>query len=156
MTNATLPKTVKVGAVNYEINIVPNFREDHNLYGQCVYADARISIAGNLPYGRTLQTFFHELTHAIINEASEHEINENEAFIERFSNVLTQVAVDNGWLTKGVLGNAGTFDDTAGFYEDALREIDMHIRSTPEPVPYIIETLKRTLPEYNDCGGDRE
>jgi chromosome segregation ATPase len=38
-------------------------------------------------------------------------------------------------------------------YESALREIDTHIRSTPEPVPYIIETLKRTLPEY---GGDNE
>jgi hypothetical protein len=36
------------------------------------------------------------------------------------------------------------------FYENALREIDTHIRSTPEPVNYIINTLKRTLPEYNE------
>jgi predicted nucleic acid-binding Zn-ribbon protein len=33
-------------------------------------------------------------------------------------------------------------------YENALREIDTHIRSTPEPIPYIIQTLKATLPEY--------
>jgi predicted nucleic acid-binding Zn-ribbon protein len=33
-------------------------------------------------------------------------------------------------------------------YEDALREIDVHIRATPEPVPYIIDTLKKVLPEY--------
>lgn len=33
-------------------------------------------------------------------------------------------------------------------YEKALREIDTHIRSTTDPVPYIIETLKRVLPEY--------
>lgn len=34
-------------------------------------------------------------------------------------------------------------------YEDALREIDCHILSTTDPVQYIIETLKKTLPEYN-------
>lgn len=35
-------------------------------------------------------------------------------------------------------------------YEDALRKIDNHIRSTPEPVPYIIKELKTSLPEYSD------
>jgi hypothetical protein len=32
--------------------------------------------------------------------------------------------------------------------QKALREIDTHIRSTKEPVPYIVETLKENLPEY--------
>ncbi|MGG2091293.1 hypothetical protein AB1283_00820 [Bacillus sp. S13(2024)] len=32
----------------------------------------------------------------------------------------------------------------------ALREIDNHIRLTSEPISYIIETLKRVLPEYQD------
>jgi vacuolar-type H+-ATPase subunit D/Vma8 len=36
----------------------------------------------------------------------------------------------------------------AKMYENALREIDTHIRSTSEPIPYIIQTLKETLPEY--------
>jgi hypothetical protein len=31
----------------------------------------------------------------------------------------------------------------------ALEDIDIHIRSTGDPVPYIIETLKNTLPEYS-------
>jgi conjugal transfer/entry exclusion protein len=35
-------------------------------------------------------------------------------------------------------------------YENALREIDTHIRSTSEPVSYIIQTLKETLPEYTE------
>jgi hypothetical protein len=35
-------------------------------------------------------------------------------------------------------------------FRDALREIDTHIRATPEPVSYIIETLKKTLPEYQE------
>lgn len=33
---------------------------------------------------------------------------------------------------------------------EGLREIDTHIRSTPEPVQYIVETLKRVLPEYQE------
>lgn len=31
---------------------------------------------------------------------------------------------------------------------EALREIDTHVRSTSDPVPHIIETLKSVLPEY--------
>jgi len=34
-------------------------------------------------------------------------------------------------------------------YLFALREIDVHIRSTDNPVPYIVKTLKRVLPEYD-------
>jgi hypothetical protein len=33
---------------------------------------------------------------------------------------------------------------------EGLREIDTHIRSTPEPVQYIVGTLKRVLPEYRE------
>ena len=40
--------------------------------------------------------------------------------------------------------------------EKALREIDTHIRSTHEPIPYIVETLKRMLPEYQEEGGGIE
>ena len=35
----------------------------------------------------------------------------------------------------------------------ALRQVDTHIRCTKEPVPYIVDTLKETLPEY-DLEGD--
>lgn len=33
-------------------------------------------------------------------------------------------------------------------YRKALEKIDIHIRSTSEPTPHIIQTLKDTLPEY--------
>lgn len=33
---------------------------------------------------------------------------------------------------------------------EALEKIDIHIRSTSDPVPHIIQTLKKTLPEYKD------
>lgn len=40
--------------------------------------------------------------------------------------------------------------DDIDFYLKVLREIDTHIRSTSEPIPHIIETLKVTLPEYQN------
>ncbi|WP_176215144.1 hypothetical protein [Cytobacillus gottheilii] len=33
-------------------------------------------------------------------------------------------------------------------YLVALREIDTHIRSTKDPIELIVDTLLRTLPEY--------
>ncbi|WP_165571670.1 hypothetical protein [Cytobacillus praedii] len=41
-------------------------------------------------------------------------------------------------------------------YLNALREIDTHIRSTPEPLEYIIKTLLETLPEYEVKNEDIE
>jgi len=37
-------------------------------------------------------------------------------------------------------------------YEQALREIDTHIRSCGEPTPHIIDVIKRVLPEYRTDG----
>jgi hypothetical protein len=34
----------------------------------------------------------------------------------------------------------------------ALREIDNHIRSTSDPIPHIVDTLKKNLPEYSVKG----
>jgi len=41
------------------------------------------------------------------------------------------------------------------FYE-ALREIDTHIRATSHPIPHIVATLKRVLPEYSEEVGGFE
>lgn len=35
-------------------------------------------------------------------------------------------------------------------YENALMEIDTHIRSDAYPEKYIVDTLKNTLPEYRE------
>jgi vacuolar-type H+-ATPase subunit I/STV1 len=49
-----------------------------------------------------------------------------------------------------LLERFGQLQAKAEKYENALREIDTHIRSTSEPVSYIIQTLKETLPEYTE------
>ncbi|OMD16261.1 hypothetical protein [Paenibacillus odorifer] len=50
--------------------------------------------------------------------------------------------------------------DNVGYTEEndrlleALHEIDTHIRGTSEPIPHIVATLKRVLPEYGEGSGD--
>jgi len=41
-------------------------------------------------------------------------------------------------------------DEKRERYLGALREIDNHTRSTDNPFPYIIKTLKDTLPEWEE------
>jgi septal ring factor EnvC (AmiA/AmiB activator) len=40
-------------------------------------------------------------------------------------------------------------NQTINKYEESLREVDNHIRATDDPIPYIVKTLKKTLPEYD-------
>lgn len=62
------------------------------------------------------------------------------------------VVYTKGKYAKKLMAFLDTLDneDEAEKYLDALRDIETHIRSTPEPVPHIIKTLKETLPEFND------
>ncbi|PLS19468.1 hypothetical protein CVD28_03365 [Bacillus sp. M6-12] len=59
------------------------------------------------------------------------------------------------FLSMGTYGNGDVVihldqDEQENPYLQALREIDTHIRSTKDPLPYIIETLKKTLPEHKE------
>lgn len=49
------------------------------------------------------------------------------------------------WIQRAVAAEA-----EAQRFRAALEKIDIHIRSTSDAVPHIIETLKRALPEYKD------
>ncbi|NOU54939.1 hypothetical protein HN020_09275 [Brevibacillus borstelensis] len=49
------------------------------------------------------------------------------------------------WIDRAV-----SLEKEVGMLRDALEKIDIHIRSTGDPVPHIIQTLKDTLPEYKE------
>lgn len=49
------------------------------------------------------------------------------------------------WIDRAV-----SLEKEVDMLRDALEKIDIHIRSTGDPVPHIIQTLKDTLPEYKD------
>lgn len=95
-----IPKTIKVGAMVYTVEIVPELHANRELYGEVIYGTQTIKIAGDINDARKFNAFLHELTHAILFESGDM-TDQDEAYVRRFSNLLTQVAVDNGW----VLGN---------------------------------------------------
>jgi Zn-dependent peptidase ImmA (M78 family) len=95
--NIKIPKTVKVGAMTYSVEIVPNLFSKRSLYGEVTYSDQSIIIAGDVSESRQFNAFLHELTHAILFEMGDWERSSDELFVRQFSNMLTQVAVDNGW-----------------------------------------------------------
>jgi Zn-dependent peptidase ImmA (M78 family) len=92
-----LPTKVKVGALTYKITLDDRLHEDHGLMGQVNPVDTIIKIASGLSEQQRTVTLLHELTHAMLKEIGERELYGNEDFVERFSNMLTQVALDNGW-----------------------------------------------------------
>ena len=95
-----LAESVKVGSVIYDVieKDVVEIAGNKNYLGACDYSKTTIEIAKNISDERKINTFVHELLHAILNEAgyAEHE----EEFVERVASVLCQVLRDNdfGWM----------------------------------------------------------
>lgn len=93
-----IPKQIKVGAMLYQVNIVPDMFTRQGLYGEVFYATQIIEIAGDISEQRQFNAFIHELTHAILYESGDM-MEQDEAYVRRFSNTLTQVCKDNEWKT---------------------------------------------------------
>lgn len=89
-----LPKKLSVGALDYNVELVDSLRYGEE-YGHWDGTTCTIKIAktaGGEPLSdkRMEQTFFHELIHAVLDSIGEDELNENERFIDAFSNVFYQ------------------------------------------------------------------
>ncbi|MBG9586901.1 hypothetical protein [Cytobacillus firmus] len=67
---------------------------------------------------------------------------ENEKLKDRIDTKI--IFVNNDWEEERYV-----LQDKVESYEKALRDIDTHIRATTEPVPYIVQTLLDTLPQYD-------
>lgn len=80
----------------YDVKIVPDMHSDRELYGEVLYNHQIIKIADDISEQRKLNVFIHELTHAVLFESGDMS-NQDEAYVRRFSNTLTQVFKDNGW-----------------------------------------------------------
>jgi len=91
-----IPEKIKVGGMMYETRIIPNLYKDRSIFGEVTYSDQIIKIAGDVSEQRQFNTFIHELTHAILFEAGDMS-DQDEAYVRRFSNLLTQLMIDNKW-----------------------------------------------------------
>jgi hypothetical protein len=90
MKQLTLPKKIKVGTKWYSVEVVEAMR-DKSLMGQVSYAKQTIELGKRTHHGVPFklsalhETFWHELTHAILHSMGEHALNERENFVEEFS-----------------------------------------------------------------------
>lgn len=85
-------KKFKLGNKTYSIKYVDKLDE---LLGQANSATCKIEIAKNyngdkLPQDSIDQTVYHEVVHCILDEMAEHELSENETFVQTFSLLLHQ------------------------------------------------------------------
>lgn len=89
-----IPKSFTVGGQDIEVKHV-EICEDSGL-GNIILGQGEIQIADNvsrnIPQSETskLNTFYHELTHAILRTMGEYELNSNEKFVCSFSGFLTE------------------------------------------------------------------
>ena len=89
-----IPECISVGGVLHEIKLVERC-EDNNL-GNCCVAEGRIEIADRWDRDRQQcqdskrQTFYHELTHCILDTMGENDLSKNEKFVNTFSSFLNE------------------------------------------------------------------
>lgn len=88
-----IPNSVNVVGVEYTVEIVEGLCVEHGVAGACHYDTSKIKIDSSLSESKKEQTFIHELTHAIFNEAGFEE--QKESMINRLGIVLYQVLKQN-------------------------------------------------------------
>lgn len=89
-----IPKSFTVGGQDINVKQV-EFCENQDL-GNIILGQGEIQIANFVTRGveqsctSKLNTFYHELTHAILRTMGEYELNNNERFVCTFSGFLTE------------------------------------------------------------------
>lgn len=89
-----IPKSFTVGGQEIEVKQVDIC--ENNCIGDIILAQGEIQIAKYVTRGveqsesAKLNTFLHELTHAILKTMGEYELNSNERFVCTFSGFLTE------------------------------------------------------------------
>lgn len=88
-----IPKSFTVGGQDMYVFIVDTIPNDK--MGECTLWNGNISIARTykgFPQTQSSQynTFFHELTHAVLDTMGEYELSQNERFVCTFASLLTE------------------------------------------------------------------
>ena len=99
----TLPKSIKVGALHFEVELVRDFNEDGRpLDGQIDHGMAKITIKGNLNKQLQVQTLLHEIVHAIESQTGRRQ-ELKEPMIDALAFGFYQVLRDNPDLVKAIM-----------------------------------------------------
>ncbi|WP_061564943.1 hypothetical protein [Heyndrickxia coagulans] len=141
MTQSLHNRTFRVGSNDYTIEMVNGLVRRHDLAGQVGYDDNVIKIDDALCKSRMHEVMVHELTHAMFEEAGYADDDKigSEDEVNRLGKVLHGMLRDNdfGFIRGEDRGRPAEILDAF------LQDIDTHLRATPDPLPYIRETMWR-------------
>ena len=88
-----IPKKLKVGGVDYSVKQVEHCgtNDDFGLWrSQGIIEIANQSGGYDVSESKKKQTFFHELTHAILFAMRKDDLNDDESFVNTFSSFLSE------------------------------------------------------------------
>jgi hypothetical protein len=104
MNYIKIPKSYKVGGTTIEVKRVE--RCENNWVGSSLLAGGYIEIAdkfnkdGTQSEDSKRNTFYHELTHTILDTMGESELSSNEKFVTCFAGFLTEAMEDAIFIEK--------------------------------------------------------
>jgi hypothetical protein len=96
-SNVKLPITIRVGKHKYSVEVVEAMLRKRDAarihYGTRRIEIGRMSNTTGKAFSDTqvLDSFWHEVTHAILEEMGRHTLNADERFVTEFANRLTKV-----------------------------------------------------------------
>ena len=102
-----IPKSVRIGGVEYKVEYEDNLRIDNNLcYGTISYEDSviKLSSTDGVGHQRRCVTLWHEILHGIREHSGVH-IEDEETVVELFAKGIYQVLQDNGKRLFDLVGD---------------------------------------------------
>lgn len=93
----TIPERVTIGPIVYTVEQPESIvsEEGNQNIGQIRYAEGRILIKAGMPPVKEAVTFWHELTHAILENTGQGE--DNEGLVDALSYGIVDLFQRNGW-----------------------------------------------------------
>jgi len=80
---------------NVKYSVVEKDKNNDDNMGKIIYKKAIIEIDETMPSDLKKQCLFHECMHLVLSNIGEFELNNNESFVERFSNSVYNIVKDN-------------------------------------------------------------
>ena len=96
------PAHIKVGAIQYHIEYVPDLRDgDKKLDGHVRHSETKISVDARLSSQSGVQTLLHEIVHVVATQMGKQELDEN--IVDAIAYAVYQVLRDNPDLVKTIM-----------------------------------------------------
>lgn len=96
MSKVKLPKRITVGRKRFKIEQLPEIKDAEGkatVMGRVNFGRAHIQVSTKYPAAEVRNTFWHEITHAILDDMGS-DLTNNERFVTAFANRLSD-AIDS-------------------------------------------------------------